>query len=70
MGDELVGEDGGVGVDFDEVDAHGGDFGEHGAAEGVGEGEVDGGEDEVDAVCLGLYRSVRANTQIIGGRSR
>ena len=42
MGDEFVGENGGVGFDFDEVDGHGGDFGENDAAEGVGEGEVDG----------------------------
>ena len=41
VGDKFIGEDGGVGFDFDEVDGHRGDFGEDGAAEGVGEGEVD-----------------------------
>ena len=54
MGDEFVGEDGGVGFDFYEVDCHGGDFGEHGATEGVGECEVDGVEAEVDAKGFGL----------------
>lgn len=54
MGDEFVGEDGGVGFDFDEVDGHGRDFGEDGPAEGVGEGEVCVGEGEIDEVGAGL----------------
>ena len=49
MRDELIGQDGGVGFDFDEVDGHGWDFGEDDTADGVGEGEVDVGELEVDA---------------------
>lgn len=36
MGDEFIGEDGGVGEDLHGVDGDGGDFGEDGAAEGVG----------------------------------
>ena len=40
MGDEFVGEDGGVSFDLYEVDGYGGYFGEDGAPEGVGEGEV------------------------------
>lgn len=54
MGDEFVGEDGGVRFDLDDVDGDGGDFGEHHAPQGVGEGEVDGAEAEVDAVRFGL----------------
>jgi hypothetical protein len=48
VGEEFVGEDGGVVLDFDHVDCDGGDLSEHDAAKGVGEGEVDIGEDEVD----------------------
>jgi len=56
VGQELVGEDGGVRFDFDEIDGHDWDFGENDAAEGVGEGEIDVGELEVDleVVCLEL----------------
>ena len=59
MREELVSEDGRVGVDFDEVDGDSGDFGEHGAPEGVGEGEGGIVEDEVDggAFCLRLLVS-------------
>ena len=39
VGDEFVGQDGGVGGDFDKVDGKGGDLGEHHASEGVGEGQ-------------------------------
>lgn len=55
MGDEFVGQDGGVYFYLDDVYCDGGDFGEDGATEGVGEGEVDGAEAEVDSVrlCLG-----------------
>ena len=52
--EHLVWEDGGVVLDFDEVQRYGGHFGEHGAAERVREGEVDGAETEVDAVWLDL----------------
>ena len=57
MGDELIGKDGGVGLNLDKIDGHGGDFGEYGTAEGVGKGEVDIFEGEVDGVstCLGRY---------------
>ena len=48
MGKEFIGEDRGVAFDFHEVDGDGGDFGQHGAADGVGEGEGGVGEDEVD----------------------
>lgn len=50
VGDEFVGEDGRVAQDLDLIDAHGGDFGEDGAAEGVRDAEGGGLEDEVDAV--------------------
>lgn len=49
MRDEFVGENGGVGFNFNEVDGHSWNFGEDDAADGVGEGEVDIGEFEVDA---------------------
>lgn len=55
VGDELVWQDGGVGFDFYEVDCHGGDFSEDNAAEGIGEGEVDGVEAEVDAEGFSLF---------------
>lgn len=54
MGDELVGEDGGVGFDLHKVDGHSRDFSEDGAAEGVGEGEVNVRKREVDMVGRGL----------------
>lgn len=54
MGNELIGDDGGVGFDFDQVDCHGRDLGQHGAAEGVGECEVNGVEAKVDAKWFGL----------------
>ena len=57
MGDELVRQDGGVGYDVDEVDGEGRDLGEHGAAEGVGEGEGGGLQDEVDAVLFSLMET-------------
>ena len=50
MGDELVGEDGGIGFDFHEIDGHGGDFGKNYAAQGVCESEVDISKGEVDGV--------------------
>lgn len=59
MGEEFVGEDAGVALDLHEVDGQGGDFGEDGAAEGVGEGEAGVVEDEVDRRCVCLsYLSV------------
>ena len=39
MCEELVGQDGGVGFYFDQIDGEGGDFGVQGAAERVGEAE-------------------------------
>lgn len=54
--EELVGQDGGVGLDLDQVDGHRGHLGQDGAAEGVGEGEVDGAELKVDAVGLRLEK--------------
>lgn len=55
MSNELIGEDGRVGFDFNEVDGHGWDFGEDDAADGVGEGEVDVGEFEVNAQIVVLW---------------
>lgn len=55
MRDELVSEDTGVGFDFDKVDGHGRDFGKDNAADGVGEGEVNVGEFEVDAEVVILH---------------
>lgn len=54
MRDEFIGENGGIGFDFDDVDGDGGDFGEEGAAEGVGESEVDGAEAEVNTMWFSL----------------
>ena len=50
VGDEFVGEDGGVGFDLNQVDSHGGDFGEDGTAQGIGEGEVNVAEVEFHTV--------------------
>lgn len=58
VGDEFVGEDGRVRFDFDEVDGHGRDFGEDDAADGVGKGEVDVGELEINAEIVVLERAV------------
>ncbi len=54
MGDEFIGQDGGIGFDLDEVNRHRRNFGKDGAAEGVGESEVYVGEGEVHAVTGGL----------------
>lgn len=40
MSDELIGENGTVHLDFDEIDGDGRDFGLDHAAKGVGEGEI------------------------------
>lgn len=58
MGEEFVGQDGGVCVNFDEVDCQCWDLGEHYPTEAVGEGEGDGGEDEVYGCFCGLDRLV------------
>ena len=55
MSEEFIGEDGGDFFNFDEVDGDGWDLGEHYSAQGVGEGEVDGAEFEIDAVWFGLF---------------
>lgn len=65
MGKEFVGEDGGVAVDFDEVDGEGGDFGKHYAAEGVGEGEGGVLEDKVDGCAVGLEGGALAVTESV-----
>lgn len=52
MGNELVWKNGGVYLDLDHVDGNGGDVGHDDAPEGVGEGEVDIAEHEVDPVFL------------------
>jgi len=59
MGDKFVGENGSIGLDFDEVDGHGGDFGKDDAPEGVGEGEVNIGEGKVYGIfgCLDRCQS-------------
>ena len=54
VGKEFVRENGGVLFDFDYVDCNGWNFCENNTAEGVGKGEVDGAEFEVDTVWLGL----------------
>lgn len=54
MGEKLVRKYRSVLFDFDEVDGHCGDFGKDDAAEGVGEGKGDGGEDEVDVLRIRL----------------
>ena len=54
MGNELIGENGGVDFDFDQIDGHGRNFSEDGSAERVREGEVYVAKGEVDAVGGGL----------------
>ena len=54
VGDELISQDGGIGFDLDEVDRHGGYFGKDSAPQGVGEGEVRVGKDEIYEVRAGL----------------
>ena len=56
VGEEFIGENGGIALDLDNVEGEGGHFGQDRAAEGVGEGEVDGAESEVDTVRLRLIR--------------
>lgn len=55
MGDEFVSEDGRVGLDFDEINSHGWDFGENDSADRVSEAEVDVGELEIDAEVVVLW---------------
>lgn len=40
VGDELVGEDGGIGFDLDEIDGDGGDLGDHHAPKRVGDADI------------------------------
>jgi hypothetical protein len=54
MGDELVGEDGGVLLDLDQVNGHGRDFAKHYASERVRKGQVDIVELKLDALLVGL----------------
>jgi len=54
VGDELVGEDGAVDFDLDEVDGEGGDFGLDYAADGVCEGEVGACHFEIYSRAAGL----------------
>lgn len=54
VGEEFVGKDGGVAVDFHEIDGEGGDLREHYAPQGVGEGEGGVLEDEIDGRAVGL----------------
>lgn len=59
MGNEFVGEDGGIGVDLDEVNGHRRHFGKDDAAQGIREGEVDVGEGKIYGIlgCLGRCQS-------------
>lgn len=50
MSDELVGQGGGICLDFDEVDSHGGDFGKERSAKRVGKGEVNAFHSEVSTI--------------------
>lgn len=54
VGDEFIGEDGGVCFDLDEINGHSGDFGEHGAAQRVGKSKVDVGEGKVNMTSRSL----------------
>ena len=58
MCEELICEDGGVGVDLDEVYGYCGDLGEHDSAERVGEGEGGVAQDEIDGVGVRLRSDV------------
>lgn len=59
MRDEFVGENRSVGFYFYNVDSERRHFGEDGAAEGVGEGEVNVGEFEVDVCFVCLMRRMK-----------
>lgn len=48
MSDELIRQDRSVGVYFDEVDGHSGDFREHGSTERVCKGKSDVIQNEID----------------------
>lgn len=48
--DEFIGQDRGVGVEFDRGDGEGGDFGEYDTAKRIGECEVDVAQSKVDPV--------------------
>ena len=63
MCEELICEDGGVGVDLDEVYGYCGYLGEHGAAERVGEGEGGVAQDEIDGGRISL-RSAVSNVEV------
>lgn len=54
MGNEFVGERGGVDLDFNKVDGHGRNFGEEGSTQGIGKGQVNVFQREVSAVSEGL----------------
>lgn len=58
VGEEFVGEYGGVLFYLDQVDRHRWDFGEDYSAKGVGEGKIDGTEFEIDTVWLGLEKPI------------
>ena len=50
MGDELVVEGRGVISDFDQIDGHSGDLGDHNSSQGVGDGKICVVELELDHV--------------------
>lgn len=54
VGDEFIGENRGISFDLDEINGHGGYFGEHGAAQRVGKSKVDVAEGEVHMTSCSL----------------
>ena len=54
MSDEFVGEGGGVCLNFDKVNSHGGDFGEECSAQRVGERKVNSFHGEVGTIFRSL----------------
>lgn len=58
VGDEFISENGGVGLDLDKIDGHGGNFGQHGPAQRVGKSKVDVAEGKVDMAACSLQENI------------
>lgn len=70
VGDEFISENGGVGLNFDKINGHGGNFGQHGAAQRVSKSKVDVAESKVDMTACSLLENMilaSSRTEDIGG---
>lgn len=54
VGDEFISENGGVDLDLDKINGHGGNFGQHGPAQRVGKSKVNVAEGKVDMAACSL----------------